>query len=74
MEEVYYYCIFPVMLVNEYNKDITSEGLVYIQHEGVWGTICSQRFDDHDARVICRELGFNHGRAVPEASIVSTGF
>ena len=60
------------MLVNQYNEENPSEGLVYVQHAGIWGTVCSENFDDHDARVICKELGFHQSaRAVPGASHVS---
>ena len=25
---------------------------------GVWGTVCHYRWDSNDARVVCRQLGF----------------
>ncbi|XP_069112364.1 scavenger receptor cysteine-rich domain-containing protein DMBT1-like isoform X1 [Argopecten irradians] len=47
---------FSVRLMEGFSN---TSGRVEVFYDGQWGTICSSRWDDNDAKVVCRMLGYS---------------
>jgi len=59
-----YALVFPekkVRLVQSRLGRKEKEGRLEVWHAGQWGTVCDDGFDDKDATVVCRTLGWTGG-------------
>ena len=48
----------PKVMVRLDGGNTSREGRVEVLHNNIWGTVCDDGFEEEDARVICRMLGF----------------
>ncbi|XP_052262075.1 uncharacterized protein LOC127865958 isoform X2 [Dreissena polymorpha] len=53
-------CTTPIRIVNGTSQQ---SGRVEVFHNDAWGTVCDDNFDDMEAKVICRMLGFGTSNA-----------
>jgi len=42
------------------DNEVNWSGRLEVQYNGVWGTICDDKFDNTDASVACKQLGLGY--------------
>lgn len=54
-------------------RDSLASGQVEVCIENTWGRVCSSGWDQNEARVVCRQLGFTvTGQSIVKGKVVSS--
>ena len=65
-----YSSVVPIRLVGHSSSH---QGRVEVYHNGEWGTVCDHGWDNADARVVCRQLGFESSRGAYKSAYYGQG-
>ncbi|XP_061193442.1 deleted in malignant brain tumors 1 protein-like [Saccostrea echinata] len=57
-------CILPSQSIRLRNGKSANEGIIEVSINGVWGAVCDTAWDNQNAKVACRSLGYSGGVAI----------
>lgn len=55
------------------NGSSRQEGRLEIRHNGIWGTVCDDDFNEDAAKVVCSHLGFRGSAVVKKDGYFGAG-